>query len=49
MQSAAKLGIVKMEAIINEMIKATLEEAKESDTQEEKLRKLNERNYNQRL
>lgn len=31
------------------MIKATWEDAKDTDSEEEKLRKLNERNYNLRI
>ncbi len=43
------MNIVKMDAIVDEMIRATHEDAKESDTEQEKLRKLNELNYNTRL
>ncbi len=43
------IGLVKLDAIFEEMIKQTWEEAKVEDTPEEQLRKLNEKNYNTRV
>lgn len=43
------IGIIKIDAILDEIIKQTWEDVKEADSEEEKLRKLNERNYNMRM
>ncbi len=39
------LSIFKIDQVVDEMIKATWEDAVEEDSAEEKLRKLNERNF----
>ncbi len=43
------IGLVKLDAIFDEMVKQTWEEAKPEDTEEELRRKLNEKNFNSRV
>lgn len=43
------IGIVKLDAIFDELVKQTWEDAKPEDSEEEKLRKLNEKNFNTRV
>jgi len=43
------IGIVKLDAIFDELIKQTWEDAKPEDSNEEKQRKLNEKNFNTRV
>jgi hypothetical protein len=42
-------NITKLEALLMEVIKNTWQEGRVNDTKQEKLRKLNEKNYNTRI
>jgi hypothetical protein len=47
--SMQSIGIVKLDAIFDELIKQTWEDIKEEDSAEEKMRKLKEKNFNTRV
>ncbi len=47
--SMQNIGIVKLDALFDEIIKQTWEDAKEEDSTEEKIRKLQEKNFNTRV
>lgn len=47
--AAQNIGIVKLDAIFDELVKSTTSDIFDTDSEEEKMRKLNERNYNTRI
>jgi hypothetical protein len=47
--ASGNIGINKLDQMFEELIKQTWEDAKEEDSEAEKLRKLNELNYNSRI
>lgn len=48
-QAANSIGIIKLDMMVDELVKATWQDALDTDSEEEKLRKLNERNFNWKM